>query len=398
MTIIGDTGVESFTGNGSHIYGSTFDITVTEATGYEFVRWTVEGTKLGNFNENVMNQTGLIMGAGDVTLNIITQLETYTLTINANGGTYPSSTTITQDYGTTYKLQTPTRRGYTLADWTLSGDGDGSISGNTTDGFTFTFGVGDNTLTAVWSENSYNITFENVYNSFNVIVADKNGGNAKTETIPANGTEGSHSYTINVKFTDIVVTTDNGVSTTPTGETYAELKGTNPTRTGYVFGQNASPADTQLDQFVLVYYTTEEITGGYRYSNVANKDENWSSSAQSGGLHSYAFTQLADETTVTLELKWSPMVSEITLSAEKEEGTSTNITATHEKVYANYDGSSLYGSIYTDGRIHEQVSGSAVYPTAERNGYEFLGWFTSEGVQVISASGRLLERFWLHQL
>ena len=47
----------------------------------------------------------------------------YTLTINPNGGTYnnsTSNTTVTQDYGTTYTLLRPTRPGYVFSRWTAN--------------------------------------------------------------------------------------------------------------------------------------------------------------------------------------------------------------------------------------------------------------------------------------
>jgi len=72
--------------------------------------------------------------------------QTYTLTLNANGGSV-TPTTVTQATGATYTLPTPTRAGYTFTGWTLSGGG--SLSGSI-----YTFGASNGTVTAGWTPNS----------------------------------------------------------------------------------------------------------------------------------------------------------------------------------------------------------------------------------------------------
>jgi uncharacterized repeat protein (TIGR02543 family) len=71
---------------------------------------------------------------------------TCTLTLNANGGIV-TPTSATGATGTTYTLPTPTRGGHTFTGWALSGGG--SLSGNT-----YTFGTGDGTVTAQWTQNT----------------------------------------------------------------------------------------------------------------------------------------------------------------------------------------------------------------------------------------------------
>jgi len=71
----------------------------------------------------------------------IPMLTYFTLTLNANGGSV-SATSVTQAAGTTYRLPTPTRNGYTFTGWTLSG---GSLNGNV-----YTFGTSKGTVTAQW--------------------------------------------------------------------------------------------------------------------------------------------------------------------------------------------------------------------------------------------------------
>lgn len=78
------------------------------------------------------------------------------LIINPNGGLWNNtseSTTISQDYGTTFTLTNPIRAGYTFVNWSLSGGG--SLSNST-----YTFGAENGTVTATWSANSYSIVFD----------------------------------------------------------------------------------------------------------------------------------------------------------------------------------------------------------------------------------------------
>ena len=75
-------------------------------------------------------------------------INSYTLTVNPNGGTWSGSTsnqTFTQKYLTTKEIAEPTRTGYIFNGWALSGSG--SFSGTT-----FTYGAGNATLRANWIE------------------------------------------------------------------------------------------------------------------------------------------------------------------------------------------------------------------------------------------------------
>ena len=73
---------------------------------------------------------------------------TYTLTVNPNGGIYngdAGNTVISIQYGSTTTLTNPTRSGYVFAGWTLSG------AGSSLNGTTFTMGYENATLTANWA-------------------------------------------------------------------------------------------------------------------------------------------------------------------------------------------------------------------------------------------------------
>ncbi|MGN1212679.1 MAG: BspA family leucine-rich repeat surface protein, partial [Christensenellales bacterium] len=94
--------------------------------------------------------------SSETTLYAQWQAVNYTITIDANGGSYgggTSNTTITKANGYTYTLEAPTRAGYSFAGWTLSGGG--SLNGTT-----YTFGASDCTLTANWTAIDYTITID----------------------------------------------------------------------------------------------------------------------------------------------------------------------------------------------------------------------------------------------
>jgi len=79
----------------------------------------------------------------DTTLYAIWQAKTYTLTLNANGGSV-TPTSVVQARGSSYNLPTPIRSGYTFNGWSLNGGG--SLSGNM-----YTFDTSNGTVTAQWT-------------------------------------------------------------------------------------------------------------------------------------------------------------------------------------------------------------------------------------------------------
>lgn len=86
----------------------------------------------------------------------VTIKELARLRINPNGGTWEGSDKVKevyQEYGTTKKIEEPTRIGYTFKKWVAT-DG-GSIENNT-----YTFGEANGTITAEWEINQYTLTFD----------------------------------------------------------------------------------------------------------------------------------------------------------------------------------------------------------------------------------------------
>ena len=129
-------------------YGDTIaeaKVAAPEVTGYTFDAWKNEaGTAAWTFGENGTKVTG------DTKLYAKYTINTYGVTFNSNGGSEVASQTL--DYNTTAaEPSEPTRAGYTFAGWQLGGED-----------YDFTTPVTDNiTLDAVWTANTYYVTFKN---------------------------------------------------------------------------------------------------------------------------------------------------------------------------------------------------------------------------------------------
>ncbi len=75
----------------------------------------------------------------------------YTLTINANGGTYGGETTQSMYYGSTKTLNVPVKTGYNFANWSATS---GTVNGND-----FTIGSENATITANYTPKTFSVTF-----------------------------------------------------------------------------------------------------------------------------------------------------------------------------------------------------------------------------------------------
>jgi len=130
-------------------YGDKISISNPTRTGYKFAGWKRSG------GGSSLSGTKLTMGYANTTLKATWEINSYTLTINPNGGTYNKSTSNTTSilkYNSTMNISTPTRTGYTFTGWTVYGTGS-KINGNT-----FTMGSSNATLKANWKLNTYTVT------------------------------------------------------------------------------------------------------------------------------------------------------------------------------------------------------------------------------------------------
>ncbi len=170
-------------------HGVTLTLSTIKPTraGYTFKQWNTASNGSG---------TGIAAGGAytlenNRTLYAIWTANSYTLTVNPNGGTWNTSTssqTFTQVMASTKTVSNPSKTGYTFAGWTVSGSG--SVSGTA-----YTQGAGNCTLTAKWNINSY------------VLTVNPNNGSW-------NGSTANQNFTQNYNTTKSIA---------------------NPTRTGYIF-------------------------------------------------------------------------------------------------------------------------------------------------------------------
>ena len=142
------------------IYKDNLTLTTDEPTrpSYKFLGWSTSSkSTTAEYKAGDSYNPGTNEEVKDIILYAVWKIDSYTLTINPNGGTWNNSTnksTITQSYGSTYIIENPTKTGYTFTGWTLSGKG--SLNGTT-----YTFGEGAATLTANYTANTYTITLDN---------------------------------------------------------------------------------------------------------------------------------------------------------------------------------------------------------------------------------------------
>jgi uncharacterized repeat protein (TIGR02543 family) len=127
-------------------------------TGFSFVDWNTAAN--GSGSSYAPGGTFSMPVAG-VTLYAIWSANTYAVTYNANsstGGT-PADTSSPYDSGDTVNVLgagTLTRTGYSFVDWNTAADGSGS---SYAPGGTFSMPAADVTLYAIWTANTYGVTY-----------------------------------------------------------------------------------------------------------------------------------------------------------------------------------------------------------------------------------------------
>jgi len=147
---------------------------------HNFLGWYTE--------EDGGNQvTGILLGTtGDKTYYAHWSIKDFTLTVDANGGTWSGTTPQTINYGSSVTIADPTRDGYNFTGWTLSGTGS-----NITSAGIFTMGSSNATLTANWEART-DLTYTVYYRLENsttdiqssTLVTGRTFGVTYTETAP----------------------------------------------------------------------------------------------------------------------------------------------------------------------------------------------------------------------
>ena len=146
-------------------YDAAFTLPTLTKTGYTFNGWFT--------SDNVQVTSGTWTSTSDISLTASWSVTENTITLDGNGFTL-DETTITATYGESYTLPELERTGYTFNGWF-------DASGNQVTSGTW-YNEEDITLTASWTANSYNITFDDIADSITVTF-DYNYENVGYETV-----------------------------------------------------------------------------------------------------------------------------------------------------------------------------------------------------------------------
>ena len=342
-------------------YDSAYTLPTPTRTGYAFNGW---------FNGTTQVESGTWNYTSDLSLTASWTANSYTLTLDVNGGSGVDSSTQTIAYDSAYLLPTPTRTGYTFNGW----------FNGATQYFSGTWNELNNvTLTASWTVNTYNITYTDV------------SGSAADITV-----------TFDYNYTGSTPTT----VTLTNGETleYPEI----PTLSGYLFAGWYTDADCTT-KYDFTGEITEDITlyAGWISTSYTALSPNSSNEVYlySSSTH-YSFVAL-ETGYVTISIGKTGYLN-CTTTNDSEYSSITiycsagNVYTFYAESYRGYTSSSYTG--YTTLSISSTIptstatascgtvsgyvyeAGSSVSTTIEygamltlpspiRLGYEFLGWY-----------------------
>jgi uncharacterized repeat protein (TIGR02543 family) len=397
--------------SGSSVADTVFDAdgsiaapTPPTREGYVFLGWSATD---GGSTVSFPYSPGV---AEDTTLYAIWTLDTYTVTFNSNGGDDVDTDSFVFN-GSVSEPIAPTRDGYTFLGWSATNGGN-AIS------FPYTPGVAEDlTLYALWSAESYTVTFNSMgggdvddlsFSAYGSFFAPANPSRAGYTFLGWSATEDgsaiSFPYTPGVTEDILLfalwstnshtVTFDSkgGSSVTP-GAFYTEGEvsaPSAPTRNGYTFLGWSDTDGGSAISFPYVPDVTENITlyalwSANSYTVTFDSKSGsyvWSSSFVTEG----SFTAPADPTRNGYTfLGWSDTDGGSAISFPYAPGVIENITLyalwsanTYTVSFETYGGSSVADTSY--------VTGGTFYlpPAPSRLGYTFAGWATYDGTLLSS--------------
>ncbi|MBR3162595.1 MAG: InlB B-repeat-containing protein [Clostridia bacterium] len=336
--------------------------------------------------------------------------ETYTINLNANGGTVSESQITYKESTATFTLPTPTRKGYTFRGWTGTG------LSKVTQEVTIPKGsTGDRTYKANWSKDEYTITYTlnggttseeltTVYQvdteTFTLPTPTKKGytfmgwtGTDLTEETQevtiAKGSTGHREYVANWSLSSYAITynLDGGTITgqkTSYNITTATFTLPKPTKKGYIFTGWTGTGLTEPTETVTI---PKGSTGKRTYT--ANwKIETYTITYNLGGGEIAGQKTSYNVTTATFTLPiptktgytftgWTGTgITTPTKTVKVTKGSIGNkeYTANWEKqtyvIEYNLDGGEITGQKTT----YDVVTESFTLPTPTKTGYTFIGW------------------------
>ena len=326
----------------THEVNLTLSNLIPTRTGYTFLGWsTSSGATSATYSPG-----DIFTINADTTLYAVWNINTYTITYNANGGSgAPSSQKITHGEYVAISNVIPTRAGHTFLGWSTS-----ASATNATYALSSSFTTTSNvTLYAVWNINAYTITY------------NANGGS---------GAPASQTKTHGVNLT---------------------LSSTKPTRTGYTFlGWSTSSSATSPTYSPGSIFTSNADTTLYAIWDANGYTITYHANGGSGAPASQTKTHGVNLTLSSTKptrsgytfLGWSTS-STATSATYSPGGTfTTNANTTLYAVWRAHTYTITYHANGGSGAPASQTKTHGVNLTLSstrptRTGYSFLGWSTS---------------------
>lgn len=154
VTLNGELGVKSVSGNGTYYYGELVTINAELEDGYVWAGWGAVNTNSNISSSNM--KYSFNMPNNHVSLEAYTTLDSYVITLNANGG-YCRLSSVSVLYGEKFYDQLPvaSREGYTFIGWGTTSDAKSLV--NQTTKYTST---SNSILYALWEKGTYIVRFD----------------------------------------------------------------------------------------------------------------------------------------------------------------------------------------------------------------------------------------------
>lgn len=379
-------------------------------TGYSFKSWNSQADGKGTPYSQAAARAAYSI-VGNLPLYAIWTVNTYSLTVNPNGGSWngsTSSSTVSQNYGTTKSIAAPTRSGYTFVGWAQTGAG--TLADSTSDNaFTdnkWTSGTGsyDNTGSGAVSISTEAVSADNPLKSVTGHEGVFKNSGAKT-TSPQLG--GWHLVTQTRANSRHIVTF---VANVPKGY-FLHYANNSIGSGGYTRWLTPNIGMGTFQTYAYEVYAGSSGTfmdSGYVYLS-ADKTKTWEKGAGSATgavtakVATYGYTDVTAGTTKTytygasngtLTALWAPNKHKATLDNQGATSAGTTAYWWFYNTASTYNGNQAW--YYSD----EQTIGvlgaaSKTYPNYQidvpsKNGYTFGGYYTGKngtGTQYVNAAG-----------
>ena len=337
----------------------------------------------------------------DLTLTPSWTVNTYSVTLDANGGEVDSES-VSVDYGDEIELPTPTRTGYTFNGWyngtTLISDGD-----------TWNYTT-DITLTASWTVNVYSLTFDEPcttskvtynYNYTGSTPTTVTLGGGETLTYPTMPTRSGYVFT--GWYTDSACTTKYDFTGTITGDMTLYAGWTEMTMS-YVYSEyviDPSHYDYQSPNYYFLNVSFNYTTSSYKnhvYLVANESGTHYIYYRTNSSSTSYIYYLQIYNLTKGTTIRSNSAVTSTSFSYSSfncDEGDIIvisiyryNTSYSGETAHFYFDGFSGITSSAVNNNYTQNVTyGSDVtLPTPTKSGYTFNGWYDEDGNLVESGT------------